>query len=60
MGYGKWISGALGWALGGPIGGILGFALGSVFDNSGENRTSATFNSSEQRNSFLVSLLIHH
>lgn len=58
MGYGKWISGALGWALGGPIGGILGFALGSVFDNSGENRTSTTFNSSEQRNSFLVSLLI--
>jgi len=22
MGYGKWITGALGWALGGPIGGI--------------------------------------
>ncbi len=58
MSYGKWISGALGWALGGPIGGILGFALGSVFDSNNETTTSARFNPLEQRNSFLVSLLI--
>ncbi len=32
MGYGKWITGALGWALGGPIGGIIGFAIGSIFE----------------------------
>ncbi len=58
MGYGKWISGALGWALGGPIGGILGFALGSVFDHSEPAGTNSKYDSSEQRNSFLVSLLI--
>ncbi len=61
MGYGKWISGALGWALGGPIGGILGFALGSSFDSGnsqGSRGTSAAFSQTEQRNSFLVSLLV--
>lgn len=31
-GYGKWLLGGLGWALGGPIGGIMGFVLGSAFD----------------------------
>jgi DnaJ like chaperone protein len=31
-GYGKWLLGGLGWALGGPIGGVLGFVLGSAFD----------------------------
>lgn len=35
MSFGKWIGGALGWAVGGPIGGILGFAIGAmVADNS--------------------------
>jgi DnaJ like chaperone protein len=65
MGYGKWISGALGWALGGPIGGILGFAVGSIFDSQnkihesgGAGYTAGGFGASEQRNSFLVSLLI--
>lgn len=29
-GWGKWLWGGLGWALGGPIGGILGFALGAI------------------------------
>jgi len=32
--YGKWITGGLGWAIGGPIGGILGFVVGSLFDNT--------------------------
>lgn len=59
MGYGKWISGALGWALGGPIGGILGFAIGSIFDGGdGTSRKSSSFDATEQRNSFLVSLLV--
>lgn len=62
MGYGKWITGALGWALGGPIGGLLGFALGSFFDKgettglTGGGRTAYT--GAEQRNSFMVSLLV--
>jgi DnaJ like chaperone protein len=31
--YGKWIGGALGWAIGGPIGGVLGFAFGTMLDD---------------------------
>jgi len=34
MAFGKWIAGALGYAIGGPIGALLGFAFGSVFDDS--------------------------
>ena len=30
-GFGKWVGGAIGWALGGPIGGILGFQVGKFF-----------------------------
>lgn len=33
MSFGKWIGGALGWAVGGPIGGILGFAFGVIVDD---------------------------
>lgn len=71
MGIGRWITGALGWALGGPIGGLLGFLLGSAFEggrgDAGENYRGrvygnpsggGAYSSSEQRNSFLVSLLI--
>ena len=35
-GWGKWLWGGLGWALGGPIGGILGFALGSLNENQAD------------------------
>jgi DnaJ like chaperone protein len=41
-GYGKWIVGGLGWALGGPIGGLLGYYLGSMFENGGK-ATSSSF-----------------
>lgn len=65
MGYGKWITGALGWALGGPIGGILGFAVGSIFDKGREYSQNQqdyvpgrVYSDTEQRNSFLVSLLV--
>ena len=63
MSYGKWISGAIGWAVGGPIGAIFGFALGSLFENgsSVESRTYSTrsgFSHTEERNSFLISLLV--
>ena len=54
MGFSKWISGAIGWAVAGPIGGILGFALASIL----ENGKFITGNGNQQRNSFLVSLLV--
>ncbi len=41
-GYGKWIVGGLGWALGGPIGGLLGYYVGSMFENGG-NATTRSF-----------------
>jgi DnaJ like chaperone protein len=72
MGVGKWIGGFLGWVALGPIGALLGFWLGSAVDGyidrasqlSGEEtyrtqtRTRTTYSASEQRNSFLVSLLV--
>ncbi len=57
MSYKKWISGAIGWAVAGPIGGLLGYALGSVFDK-GESLTSNADKAHQERNSFLVSLLV--
>lgn len=53
--YGKWIGGALGWAVGGPIGGLLGFAFGSMFD--GVSVTSMS-NSTTQSGDFVASLLV--
>lgn len=58
MGYGKWITGALGWALGGPIGGIIGFAVASVLEGKQNTGMSVGYSPLEQRNSFLVSLLV--
>lgn len=72
MGAGKWIGGFLGWVAFGPIGALLGFLFGSAIDGYVEqasqlsdsepsynnaNRRS-TYTASEQRNSFLVSLLV--
>ena len=36
MGLGKWIAGALGWAMFGPIGGILGYFVTSKFEQLSE------------------------
>lgn len=72
MGYGKWIGGFLGWVTLGPIGALLGFFFGSAIDgyidrsyqlpddeNSSAGATSRnTYNATQQRNSFLVSLLV--
>lgn len=63
MSYGKWISGAIGWAVGGPIGAIFGFALGSLFDKGDSVEQSSyssrvMFSPTEERNSFLISLLV--
>lgn len=61
MGLGKWIAGALGWAMFGPIGGILGYyfasraeKLSEAVDAQGEQQSW----NQGQRNSFLMSLLI--
>lgn len=64
MGLGKWISGALGWALGGPIGALIGYSLGALLENSAEQQTGSSETRgagsryTEQRNSFMVSLLV--
>ncbi len=66
MGYGKWITGAIGWALGGPIGGILGYFIGSALESNGSKGESSrksympkrSFSPAEERNSYFLSLLI--
>ncbi len=63
MSYGKWISGAVGWALGGPIGAIFGFALASLLEKDSSvklksDSTGRIFSQTEERNSFLISLLV--
>lgn len=61
MGIGKWIVGALGWAMFGPIGGILGYYFTSRIEKLAE--VSAGYGEDPswnqgQRNSFLMSLLV--
>lgn len=70
MGALKWLAGLIGWAAFGPIGGIIGFIFGSVTENqleiignaaSGQNGRTyqrTAYSSSEQRNSFIISLLV--
>ena len=61
MGLGKWIAGALGWAMFGPIGGILGYYFASRVEKLAESTVvyseDQTYNQG-QRNSFLMSLLV--
>ena len=57
MGSAKWIAGFLGWVSWGPIGALLGFVVGSVIDSAIEGG-QRSFSATEQRNSFLVSLLV--
>ena len=61
MGFGKWIAGALGWAMFGPIGGILGYYFTSRLEKLSEAVASHGEQQSwnqGQRNSFLMSLLV--
>ena len=61
MGFGKWIAGALGWAMFGPIGGILGFYFASRVEKLSEAAVQQAEEQSwnqGQRNSFLMSLLV--
>ncbi len=61
MGFGKWIAGALGWAMFGPIGGILGYYFASRVEKLAEATVvygeDQTWNQG-QRNSFLMSLFV--
>ncbi|MFN8776781.1 MAG: TerB family tellurite resistance protein [Flavobacteriales bacterium] len=52
MSYGKWIGGALGWAVGGPLGGLLGFAFGAMADDGmkGSLKTRQPHNQKQQYN----------
>ncbi len=59
MGIGKWITGALGWALGGPIGALIGYSLGALLEGGSQQAAGASGRQyTEQRNSFMVSLLV--
>ena len=61
MGFGKWIAGALGWAMFGPIGGILGYYFASRVEKLAEGTVVYSEDQSwnqGQRNSFLMSLLV--
>ena len=73
MGSFKWIAGLLGWVSWGPIGALLGFLAGSAVDSfientrllsgggsssAGQRTGTRGYSATEQRNSFLVSLLV--
>ncbi|MBP5539582.1 MAG: TerB family tellurite resistance protein, partial [Bacteroidales bacterium] len=66
MGAAKWVGGVLGWVIFGPIGGLLGYWVGSMFEEPSESprsngvrsRARGGYSQAEQRNSFLVSLLV--
>lgn len=42
-GFTKWITGGLGFVLGGPIGALIGFAIGSLIDTSSEVINERTY-----------------
>lgn len=62
MGIFKWLAGALGWALYGPLGGLIGYLLVSGMEGGSDVGYSSGreggFSAQEQRNSFLISILV--
>ena len=64
MGAAKWVGGVLGWVLFGPIGGLIAYWVGSLFEGPDNDapavggRGRGGYSQTEQRNSFLVSLLV--
>lgn len=58
MGFGKWIAGALGWAMFGPLGGILGYVIASKLESLSQAVQQGDDQSKGPRNSFLMSLLV--
>ena len=57
-GFGKWIAGGLGWAVGGPMGAIIGFALGSLFESSSNVTIQQPTNRNTAEADFKMSLLV--
>ena len=69
MGTFKWIAGILGWVTGGPIGALIGYFIGSTLESAFDGKATVetgtgtyhrpgTYSTTEQRNSFMVSLLV--
>jgi len=57
-GWGKWLWGGVGWALGGPIGGILGFAVASMVDGDPNRRQGQSRYTQTSAGDFGLSLLV--
>lgn len=62
-GFAKWITGGLGFVLGGPIGALIGFFVGSLIENSSqlqmqESRSPSENNNQTAEGDFKVSLLV--
>lgn len=53
--WNKWISGGLGFVIGGPIGAIIGFALGTLIDHGGISMASGQ---TTHQGDFKMSLLV--
>ena len=57
--YGKWVGGALGWALGGPIGALLGYQVGKMFQGfTSSDGESRVFEKITQRGDFSMALVV--
>lgn len=55
----KWITGGIGWFLGGPIGGIIGFAVGALLDGGlAQAGIPKPRPAEEERSGFMVSLVV--
>lgn len=57
--YGKWVGGALGWALGGPIGALLGYQVGKMFQGfTSTDGEQNVFEKRTQRGDFSMALVV--
>jgi DnaJ like chaperone protein len=54
----KWITGGIGWFVGGPIGGMIGFALGALLDSATAASPSVNKRTAQSHNGFMVSLIV--
>ena len=57
-GWGKWLWGGLGWAVGGPVGAIIGFALGSMTEGENVQAYTAQNNAGNTPGDFGSALLV--
>ena len=57
--YGKWVGGALGWALGGPIGALFGYQVGKMFQGfTTADGEPNVFEKRTQRGDFSMALVV--